>query len=368
MERGVHPGKLSDLVFARAVPGDDKAIRQLLRRVPMRGDLRIGFEREPSCFACTDPAGCHGHMVVARRGGHLVGVGEWSGREVWLGGERRMVGYLHGLRLEPGLPGSMRVLREGYAFLAGEISGIDATIWFTSIDAANPRARRVLESRANGLPRYDRAANYLTKVWPVRCRLRGGCAGVMDTREELTDFLNHEGARHDLSLCWDEARWQALERSGFSAKDVVVIRDGGKVAAVAGVWDQRSWRQLIVHRYPRWMRVARLLCHWAGPGVGWPRWPAEGAVAAIGHVFPFAVAAGAESTVARLWQGVQDIARRRGINWLALGLDEGDPLWRDFRGAVASYSTVIYHVHGHGIPGGGGRALVRPIRPECAVL
>ncbi len=376
MERAVHSGKLSDVVFVRAVPDDDADIRALLRRVPMRGDMQMGFGREPSCFACPEPAGCAERLLVARRDGRLVGVGAWSVRAAWLGGQQSQVGYLHGLRLEPGLKGALRVLREGYAFLAAEIQGVDAALWFTSIDAANTRARRVLESRLTGLPHYTAAADYLTRVFAVPARAGGktgcemGCelgCGI-GSREEVTDFLNREAARHDLALVWDEARWQALERSGYSEKDVVVVRDGGDVVAVAGVWDQRAWRQVIIHGYPRWMRIARPLYDRVGSLFGRPPLPKVGAAADLGQIFPFAVAEACEDALTQLRQGLEAAARRRGIDWLTLGLDSTDPLWRSMKRGAVSYPTVLYQVHGNGFPPMGGRILARPVRPECATL
>ncbi len=376
MERAVHSGTLSDVVFARAVHDDDADIRALLRRVPMRGDLQMGFGREPSCFACPEPAGCAERLLVARRDGRLVGVGAWTVREAWLGGQRSRVGYLHGLRLEPGLKGSLRVLREGYAFLATEIQGVDASLWFTSIDAANTRARRVLESRLTGLPHYTAAADYLTRVFAVparagaraRCGTGSGIGRGIGSREEITDFLNREAARHDLALTWDDARWQALERSGYSEKDVVVVLDGGDLVAVAGVWDQRAWRQVIIHGYPRWMRIARPLYDRVGSLFGWPPLPKVGKAAPLGQIFPFAVAEGCEDALPRLMRGVEAVARRRGIDWLALGLDATAPLWRFMKSSAVSYPTVFYQVHGNGFPPMGAQTLARPIRPECATL
>jgi hypothetical protein len=353
MERQIHPGQLSDAAFARATAADDADIRALLREVPMRGALQVGFAREPSFFANPAPAGEMEHTLVARRDGRLLSVGSWSEREVWLGGRRENIGYLHGLRMAEGTAGSMQVLREGYAALAREIADSQARGWFTSIDATNTRARRVLESRVSGLPRYRKIADYHTRVFPVR---RGGISNHSSTEEELTSFLNQHGARHDLAMAWDDARWRALALSGFTPDDVVVVRRKDRIVAAAGVWDPSAWKQVVIHQYPRWAAWVRPLL----------KLPDAGKALRLGYVFPFAV--DDEKLLSEIWSGLTNIARKRGIDWLALGLDANDPLWQHTRRIGVSYRTILYWVCGSGFPGPLPMESGRLVRPDCAML
>lgn len=356
MDGEIHSGQLSRAVFARATASDDGEIRALLRDVPMQGALRIGFGREPSFFANRAPAGDEEQTLVARRDGQLISVGSWSERELWLHGEREKVGYLHGLRMAPETAGSMRVLRDGYAALARETAGSQAVGWFTSIDASNTRARRVLESRASGLPRYERIADYLTRVFPVSKR-----GPVMpDTvvpMDELVEFLNHEGARYDLATTWDETR--------YLPEDVAVVRRNGRIVAAAGVWEQSAWKQVVIHQYPRWVEWLRPAAV-VGAGFGLPVLPPAGSAVPLASAFPFAV--NHADAIPELWRGLAGIARRRGISWLALGLDASDPVWKHLRRIGISYRTILYWVSGRGFPEAPTVGSGRIIRPECATL
>ena len=233
MDRIVPASPISRAEFSRATVADDGDIRALLRAVPMEGGLKIGFTREPSYFACPKPAGLAEHTLVARRGGRLLSVGSWSEREVWLRGEPACVGYLHGLRMDPETAGAMKVLRHGYHALAECLRESKAVGWFTSIAAENTRARSVLESRASGLPRYTRLADYLTRVLPVP--RRGALSEVArpESCEELTAFLNREGARHELALTWGADRRKALAECGFGQWACCVIRRREQIGAAA---------------------------------------------------------------------------------------------------------------------------------------
>lgn len=359
---------MSPAVFAQAAAADDEEIRELLRAVPMQGALQIGFSREPSYFACPAPAGIEERTLLARRDGGLISVGAWSVRDVWWRGETSRVGYLQGLRLAAGTAGSMRVLREGYAELARRIAETPAEGWFTSVDADNVRARRVFESRASGLPQYRRMAEYLTRVLPVPRRGAVMVGTRAESRDELTEFLQREGLRHDLALTWDEARWRGLKRSGFTLDDITVVRRGGRIVAAAGVWDQMAWKQVVVHGYPRWLRMMRPLIGAGATLLGWPGLPLERRRVPLGSVFPFAVTKGWEGVMPELWRGVEATARVRGIAWLALGLAASDPMWQRVRRAGISYRTILYSVGGGGFPDHSLESGERMFRPECATL
>lgn len=368
MERTLHSRQLSRTVFTTATEPDDVEIRALLADVPMNGALRIGFSREPSMFACPAPAGDAEHTLVARRDGRLISVGSWSEREVWLQGKRQRIGYLHALRMAPGTSGSMRVLREGYASLARESAESQAVAWFTSIDASNQRARKVLESHTNGLPRYHRMAEYQTRVIPISQKGPQSSRSGAESIEELNDFLNHEGAKHDLSLAWNEARWSALERSGFNPDDIVVIRRKGWIVAAAGVWDQRAWKQVVVHQYPKWMARLRPVIGAGAACLGHEGLPDAKAPVPLGSVFPFAVADGCSDLLPELWRDLAAIARRKKLYWLALGLDAEDPLWQRVRGIGINYRTILYWVSGAGFPETMPESSAGTFRPECATL
>ncbi len=359
---------MSRTEFTLATPADDGEIRGLLRSVPMQGALQVGFSREPSYFAIPAPAGIEEHTLLARCDGRAVSVGAWSVREVWWRGEMARIGYLHGLRMASGTQGSMRVLRKGYAELARRISATDAAGWFTSVDAGNARARRIFESRASGLPRYRCMAEYLTRVMPVP--RRGGVKheSPAESHDELIDFLNREGSRHDLALTWDAARWRGLGKSGFTIDDITVVRRGGRIVAAAGVWDQSSWKQVVVHGYPRWLRWMKPVIGAGAACLGWPGLPREGTRLPLACVFPFAVAAGHHGVIPELWRGVGALARAKRIAWLALGLDASDPIWQGWRGMGISYYTVLYSVSDGGFPDRWLETGGRTIRPECATL
>ena len=96
-----------------ATPADDAAIRQLLRREPMPGRIRVTYQREPEFRLGCEVTGEDCQVLVARRqdSDEIVGVASRSVRRVFVNGREQRVGYLGQLRIDPRFRGRWLVSR-----------------------------------------------------------------------------------------------------------------------------------------------------------------------------------------------------------------------------------------------------------------
>lgn len=375
MERNPAPRELSGSPgaarpdFSWATADDDAEIRGLLERVPMEGAVRTGFTREPSYFAYPEPAGAGERTLLARLDGRLACLGALSEREVWLDGRATPVGYLAGLRMDPDVRGASRILREGYHRFTEYAKRSSAEVWFTSIAADNPRARRVLESHRLGLPRYSPIGDLETRIIPVRSRSAPPDGiGIPGDAAELDAFLNGEAQRRQLALTWNPARWSALARDGFGLEHVRVIRRNGRIVATAGLWDQSKWKQVVIHGYAPWMKRVRTCYNLWSSLRGRPGLPAAGRRLPLAYLFPFAVAPGGESAMPALWAAMEVLACGAGVRWIAVGSASGDPIWSHapLKRGGRVYRTTLYQVSND--PKLYEWWRTRPLRPEIALL
>ena len=368
------PARVGVAAFSWATPDDDAEIRALLCETPMAGAVRVGFGREPSYFAGQNLAGAEDRTLLARAGGRLVCLGSLSEREVWADGRALRVGYLGGLRLAEGTARSMVVLREGYRRFVDHARRSPAEAWFTSIAGDNVRALQVLAGGRAGLPRYTPLADLETRVMPIGRRgpvAADGSAKVTAGDEaELTAFLNRQGERYQLGITWTATRWAALARHGFTLADVRVVRRGGRIVAVAGVWDQSPWRQVVVHGYAGALRLLRPVANAWAVCAGRACLPAAGERLRQASVFPFAVEPEHAGALDELWRSLEAGARVRGVEWLTLALDARDPLGRGWRTSARTriYRTRLYSVSGDDFGGDVLAQSERWFRPEVALL
>jgi len=337
--------------YARATTSDDAALRGLLSETPMAGAVRLGFRREPDYFAGENLLGGADHTILARQRGRVLCMGRCSRRTVWWNGEPRRVGYLGELRLASDATGAGEILREGYRFFRELEAEDPAEIYFSSIAADNQRGRRVLEAGHRlGLPRYRWLAELVTAAVPVPRESRGAGVGIGATRAELTDVLNRHGRSGQLGLIWDSTGWEALARHGLTERDFLVVRRAGKVVASGAIWDQRAFRQTVIHGYSGALRWARPAVNALAALRGRPGWPRAGEVLAQASVLGLAWENAA--ALRQLWPALCERATAGGLGWLVVTGDGGDGRWREALGIIGGreYRTRLYTVSWRDFP------------------
>ena len=362
--------------FTVVTRADEAELRALLRATPTRGGaVSLGFEREPDYFAGEGVAGASDTTIVARRGGRVVCMGRCSRRTVYVGGERRVAGYLGELRLAPGTRGGLGVLRAGYEFFARHEAGCaegPADFYFTSVAAENERARKVLEAgRRVGLPEYAARAELVTVAWPVVRAARAAEAQAAE-REELSGFLDTQARRHALAMPWGAGNWEGLHEYGLGAEDFCVVRRAGRIVAAGGVWDQAAWRQTVVAGYAGVLKWGRGLVNAAAWLTGRPGLPATGERLRQACVHPLAVATDATAgEIAEFFGKLESCAARRGVEWLVASVAAEDGLRAVLkrRAGAREYATRLYEVRLPGLTTRVGfEVRGQTVRPEAGLL
>lgn len=336
--------------FAAATPADDAALRRLLRENPMRGAVSVRFEREPDYFRGANLAGGVDQTIVAHDGGRLVCMGRCTERACWVDGHETRVGYLAELRLDSVARGRFGILRDGYEFFR-EMQGADpAAVYFTSIATDNERARRLLESGTRGLPRYDFLAELDTLLVAVPRRPRKTKLRVeAATPEHVPDLLrvlNASGRRHQLAAVWTAENLAALAERGLPLERFLLAIADGEVVACGALWDQRGFRQTVIHGYSRALAVARPCVNFASRILGTPHLPRPGAVLAHAFLSPLAIAVGAEAMLPDFVEAFFPLAARAGVVFLTLALPTTDsrlPTLR-WRFTTRTWRSRLYRV------------------------
>lgn len=282
------PGRLAGLTYGFASGGDDHGLRDLLRRTPMPGPVRVAFEREPDYFAAARAEGGIHHTVCARDSatGRIVAMASRCVRELYVNGRPRRVGYLGQLRIDPGCRMLTRpLLRRGFALLQQTHAHDEEPFDITTIVAGNHPARRLLLAGLPGTPRYTRIGDITTLLIPAD---RARPPGSPILRE-----------------LWSNPPSEP--------------RQFQPVTPTPPLWDQRSFRQLVVRGYAPWLR--------------WLRWPLR--LPPTGSVLPVAYLTGRPDQIPE------------DCRWLLLGLSDRHPLLPRLRHLCRwrTYRSTLYVVH-----------------------
>jgi hypothetical protein len=160
------------LEFGLADAADDDALRDLLRRTPMPGEIALAFLREPSFFLAGRAGNLETQTMVCRDGdGEVVGLGERSIRRAYLDGRPTALGYLSNLRGAVEWRKGLGLAR-GYRYLHSLHADGRAPFYVTTILEENAYAVALLTSGRVSLPTYEHVATLITYLIPVHRRRR----------------------------------------------------------------------------------------------------------------------------------------------------------------------------------------------------
>lgn len=366
---------MSNPVLERATPDDDAAVRALLRRTPMAGDIRVAFEREPALAHSAAVEGDRHHMFVVREGGRVTGVCSRVVRPVFFRGAPARIGYLGLLRTERPAAAVRHLLAEGFDACRATREPDELPFDFTSIMSDNLPARRLLERGLPGLPRYVAMAEFRTLVFAARGAPGGRtfrCAAdegvdrsgeVRGSKEirivrgsevgagTIAAYLQEQYARHPLAPVWTEADLRSDEVTrGLGIDDFVVAMRGDSIAGCAALWDQSAFRQNVVRGYVPWLAAARPVVNAWNRLTGEPRLPAVGErlrIATISHV---AVSDDEPAIAIALVERIGQIAAARDLELLVLGLAAQRELFPRLREVLRArvLESILYTVHDGG--------------------
>jgi hypothetical protein len=120
-------------------------------------------------------------------------------------------------------------------------------------------------------------------------------------------------------------------RLGLCLEDVQIARRNGRIAGLIGLWDQSAYKQDVVRSYSGWIRLAVPLYNAGAPWLRRPRLPKIGERIRSGYAVFICIEQDAPTVFGDLLAATLHRAAVRGLDYVLMGLDERDPLFRTAR-------------------------------------
>lgn len=355
--------------FALATDKDDPEIRRLLRENEMRGEVALSLEHEPHYFHHPKIASAEDKTVLAFEKNRLVGLNRCSIHNRYLNGEIRRVGYFTNARLDASHKGRFDIIRRSFKLLHAELHCSEPPFYyFCNFAADNHRAIRIAERHLPGMPLFEVMAHFVTlfiqvprkeDLFSTRAQKQLKSEGlncISGAQEHIPDMaacLNFYAKKHQLALHWTEEEFRSLKRFGLSPADFRVVWDGNKVIACAALWDQRTFKQIVVRGY----------------GSESPfRFGPVGSTIAQATLSPLAVPADNDQLLLAIIESSLSDAAKRGLEFLTLSFTSDDFRLTTIRNHFRchEYLSRLDHVRWHDTE---AEALDgRSILPETAFL
>ncbi len=340
-----------------ATPDDDAAIRRLLRRTPMPGDMTIRYEREPSFFRSLKAMGRHTRVAVGRpvdAPEQVVALGCRSLRRAFVDGEPRPVEYLSQLRVDPEYRGEWLI--EPLCQRIRQWRKEDpAPHGYSTITAGNRAARIQLVKRSSGaIPQFRPLTDLYTLAIVLRSwRLRRptGPTNVTVTRapedlDAVAAFLREAGRDRPFSPVYRAADLESDSFLGFDSDNLFVAHRNGEIVGTMGLWDVSGHKQTVVQDYQSHLRWTRPVVNVGLRAAGAQPLPARGDPVRGLYTSMTYTASGHEDAYGALLEAAYQRAAQTDATFLFVGGAEGDPLLNAARVYPhLSYRSTLYTTH-----------------------
>lgn len=319
----------------------------------MDGEIRVSLEREPNAFLASAVEGEPHRTIVARApsGAGIVGMGSRSVWNAFVNGEPVRLGYLSQLRVDRAFRGRKPLLVAGYELLRSFREHGELPFDLTSIIADNQVARRLLEAGLPGLPVYREVEGFSTLVIPTTSRPKKISGIERGTREHLPGIvgcLERNRRRYQFSPRFSVEDLLSPERSrGLALEDFFIATSGSETVGCLALWNQESFKQVVVRGYGPRLGRWRPLLNRLSPVLGTPRLPEPGQRLPHAYVSHVAVDGDDPEIFTALMEAAYAEARARGLVYGVIGLASRHPwrAWLKKRFRPREYASTLYTVH-----------------------
>lgn len=319
--------------FQLAKQIDNEPLLQLIERDSMGESIKLRFKRRPNFFIGPESLSHNTQVLIIRDtlSNSVIGCASRSIRNVYVNGSEKQIGYLADLRLAPEYRKSL-LLAKGYAFLKKLHEDGQADFYLSTIVADNEEARTILTSGKGELPVYHDLGQYFTYFFRAKRINRVAKdssliiePGSRSTLKEIIFFLNNEGRKKNFFHVLSESDFQTRSHFlyDFSVENFLMVKAKGKIVGVLGLWDQHSFKQVVVQGYSMPLNIVRHPLTFLGM-----KFPEPGTDLKYCSVCFMAMLDNDSEIFSCLLRVSLDYCHKSGHDYIALGLHESDLLNR----------------------------------------
>lgn len=233
---------------------DGAEMLRLLESSAAQGSIELIYTRRPDAYASYQREAGESRVFVTRKDERIVGTCAELIREVYIGGEPAKAAYICGLKKDPEYGGTVGFSGGFRKALVRE----DIDYYFCSVVSDNNKVHDMFQ-RKNPWMHMSALQEYTTYILTPRFTYKTKKEGyrfrqaMSSDKATLLAFLEREGKKKDLfPVIRDIDQFH-----GLSVEDFYMLEYAGEIVAAAALWNQTDYKQYVVKKYGRIMRLAR---------------------------------------------------------------------------------------------------------------
>lgn len=233
---------------------DGKEILRILESSAAKGSIELLYTRRPDAYQSYRKESGEARVFVSKNGKQTVGTCAELIREVYIGGEICRSAYVCGLKKDAGYNGSVGF---GPRFIR-DLWRDDIDFYYCSVVSDNADAQNMF-AKSTRLIAMKPFAEYKTHILGTRVKIKTPAHSLIFRRATEQDkprllaFLQREGTKKDLF----PAVRSIGQFHGLHCGDFYLLENGQDIVATAALWDQTDYKQYVVKKYRKGMKLAR---------------------------------------------------------------------------------------------------------------
>ncbi len=327
--------------YSLATSNDGPDLLRLYECDESSGNISVMYTRRPNPYESLLREGDKVIFPIMRvkETQELCGGGCCVIRKAYVNGQRRITGYLTGLKIMPKfrrrVPYIQELYQELFALTKGEVD-----LFYTTILAENVVFQRLLEKKRKNMPVYQFLHDYTVYCFLPRLpKTSLDLALEQGVSREVIEFYEQRLPHLNLSpySLIESSSYPRLDSSNiYSLKDAA-----GRVVAACGLVDQKHYKQYIVTKYSG---ALNLLSHLPLTWIGYPNLPKVGQVINYASIAMLCVDNDDRDLACSLMSKV--FAQHNNYDFFMLGLVGNHPLNQLFETLKhIKYPSKLYTVH-----------------------
>lgn len=318
-----------NLFYKIASKVDDESLRELLSDNSMDSWVNLSLEKEPSYFNAQNLM-CESYTMVATDTltKKQIGMYSCSYMQMHLNGKNQEVAYFGELRVDKEHRNKIRVLKSGYKSLKTLLPKRDVEpMYITSIASQNYKARRILEAKLKGMPKYIPLAEMSTLVFSTSFKSKNIKLQKASKKDitRVVNFYNKCASSYQFSPHLDELWLSELsDAKGLNIDDFYILENSNKeIKACFALWDQREFKQSVIKSYKKPLNTIRSLYNLFAKFTKRLELPKENTM--LEQIYITFLATTKSELYLELIQEAASIAKSKGAKACVLGLSSQHP-------------------------------------------
>ncbi|MCG8338337.1 MAG: hypothetical protein MJE63_27850 [Proteobacteria bacterium] len=242
----------SEITLRVANQADNQMLCDLARNSVMSGVLDVVYARDPDYFHGLNIQGKTNHVCIFEKDKKMVAMGSRCMKPVYVNEEKKVVGYLSGLRAVKRLRGG--VTGPIFNLLKVHHQQEFAPIYINTVIDNNKLALNSLTGKRPGMPNYVDFGAYTTHLLVFKNQTMSTgddnqlslIRGSESTLGEIVQFINRVGKAKQFFPVYERNDFKSAYTRGFKADDFYVAIKQDSIAGVIGKWDQAEFKQNII--------------------------------------------------------------------------------------------------------------------------